>query len=240
MLLKALDHFNRCVDEVTTDYFCLFHDDDIMEPNFVEKMIKCLTKYPQAIAVGCNAKITINDRLQPRTSFRSLREYEVVATPRSLARRYFSSCQCGIAPFPGYVYNKLMLGNQRTTMEGGKYADVTWLLNLVRNAPIVWIKEPLMTYRIHETNDGSEEVLRDRLSLLRYLKKNLAVFGDDLLSDYRSFVYKKILMSNPAPASKRRRLLAAFLKLHRYSRYARVVYWQDLVTRAIVRSASMS
>ena len=234
-MLKPLEHFNCCIDEARTDYFCLFHDDDVMSPDFVESMGKCLTVYPAAIACGCNAKIESFGKLETRTSFRAFRNYEIITTPRNLARRYFSRAQSGIAPFPGYVYKRELVGDQRLSVEGGKYADVTWLLNLAGKGSIVWVNKPLMTYRIHESNDGGFESLRDRLRFFGYLKQNRVVFGEGLLNDYRSFIYKKILKSHVGPHSRRHTLIISFLNRHRWSRYARADYWKSLAVRTLVK-----
>lgn len=29
-MFRQLEHFNRCIDEAETDYFCLFHDADLI------------------------------------------------------------------------------------------------------------------------------------------------------------------------------------------------------------------
>jgi glycosyltransferase involved in cell wall biosynthesis len=237
-MLKPLEHFNRCIDETQTDYFCLFHDDDVMSPDFVEIMRKCLSVYPTAIACGCNAKIESFGKLETRTSFRAIRDYELITTPRNLARRYFSRAQSGIAPFPGYVYKLHLVGDQRLPVDGGKYADVTWLLNLAGKGPIIWVTMPLMAYRIHESSDGGFESLRDRLRFFGYLKQNRAMFGEGLLNDYRSFVYKKILKTHVGPYSKRHRLAISFLNRHRWSRYARADYWKSLAVRTLVKWVS--
>jgi glycosyltransferase involved in cell wall biosynthesis len=234
-MLKPLEHFNCCIDEAQTDYFCLFHDDDVMSPDFVETMRKCLRIYPMAIACGCNAKIESFGKIEKGTSFRALRNYELITNPRNLARRYFSCAQSGIAPFPGYIYNRELVGDQRLSVAGGKYADVTWLLNLAGKGSIVWLTMPLMTYRIHESSDGGCESLRDRLRFFGYLKQNRAIFGEGLLKDYRSFIYKKILKAHKGHYSKRHRLAVSFLKNYRLARYARPVYYKDLLLRTFVK-----
>lgn len=237
-MLKPLEHFNCCIGEVRTDSFCLFHDDDVMNPDFVETMRKCLSAYPAAIACGCNARIESFEKLETRTSFRAFRNYETITSPGNLARRYFSPAQSGIAPFPGYVYRRELVGGQRLSVEGGKYADVTWLLGLAGKGSIVWVTKPLMTYRIHESSDGGHESLRDRLRFFGYLKQNRAMFGETLLKDYRSFVYKKILKAHAGPHSKRHRLAMSFLKGYRLSRYARAEYWKSLAVRTLVKWAA--
>jgi GT2 family glycosyltransferase len=235
-MLKLLNHFNRCIEEAHSEYFCLFHDDDVMSPDFVDVMMKCLQTYPAAIAFGCNARIEKLGKLEPRTCFRSFRKYEFIDGPRDLACRYFSRAQSGFAPFPGYVYNRRLVGDQRLPFEGGKYADVTWLLSLARKSNIVWINRSLMTYRMHESNDSNLESRQDRLRVLGFLKANRAMFGAGVLQDYRySFIYKKIQKVCIGSRSRRCRTITAFVNNYRWSRYARLDYYKALIVRALVK-----
>ena len=235
-MLKSSEHFIRCIEEARSEYFCLFHDDDVMSPDFVDVMQKCMHAHPAAIAIGCNARIENFGKLDPRTSFRSYRDYELIAHPRDLAARYFSRAQSGIAPFPGYVYNRHMVGDLRPPLDGGKYADVTWLLSLAKKGNIVWVNKLLMTYRIHGGNDGNIDSLRDRLRFLGFLKQNIELFDAGLLKDYRcSFIYKKILKAPAGIHLVRHRLAASFLNYYRWNRYVRLDYYKALAVRMLVK-----
>lgn len=238
-MLPAMQHFNRCIDDVTTDYFCLFHDDDLMAPDFVQQVRKAALAHPQAIALGCNAVIEVFGTAQAAPSFLSRQAFEPIRSAQDLAARYFSRSQSGIAPFPGYVYNTRLVGGLRFFTDGGKYADVTWLLELARRATMVWIRQPLMTYRMHASNDGNTESRRDRLRFLAYLKRNRSWLGEGILQDYRcSFVYKTLLKEAGTSTLVRRRVVAQkFLSSYRWARYARAATYQALVERARVKRA---
>jgi len=54
---SVVDHGNLCLDEVDTSYFCLFHDDDLMLPNFVANFWSALRDYPALNSCGMNAFI---------------------------------------------------------------------------------------------------------------------------------------------------------------------------------------
>jgi glycosyltransferase involved in cell wall biosynthesis len=234
-MLFHLAHFNRCIDEARGDYFCLFHDDDLMHPDYITQMRKVLDEHPVFVACGCNARLETMGRMESRTSFRALGKLETIPSARDLARRYFSRAQSGIAPFPGYVYRRSAVGDLRLDVDGGKYTDVTWLLNLTMRGPMVWLNEPLMTYRIHGGNDGKVESPRDRLRFLRYMKRHLRTLGKDLLADYRcSFIYKPML--NDGTVSVLRRSVAKrFVKRYGWSRYANPGLYAALFKRALVK-----
>jgi len=235
-MLPALDHFNRCIEEAEDDYFCLFHDDDLMSPDFVSVMKEAIANNSSAIAFGCNANIESFGKLGSEPSFSSFHHHELISTPRDLAIRYFARAQSGIAPFPGYVYSRNKVAEIRIPINGGKYADVTWLLSLVSIAPIVWINQALMTYRMHASNDGNVESMRDRLRFLRYLKQNRTQFGESVIQDYRcSFVYKSILKNNDSIHLKRRKIAIAFLRNYNWTRYLRLDTYKALLDRAQVK-----
>jgi hypothetical protein len=160
----------------------------------------------------------------------------LIDTPQNLAERWFSRNQSGIAPYPSYIYNRRLAGDQRFTVEGGKYADVSLLLEIVQKGAIIWINRSLMTYRIHGGNVGTIESLRDRLRFLGYLKQNRAMYSKGILQDYRcSFIYKKVLKSHPQSHAKKCRVARAFLNAYRFSRYTRLDCYRALVVRALVK-----
>ena len=236
--LKHLEHFNACIEEVQTDYYCLFHDDDIMGSDFVKVMLESIFKYSAAAAFACNAYIESHGKIEPRLAFLSRKKYELINTPRDLAKRYFSRNQSGIAPNPSYIYSRRLAGYQRFLVDGGKYADVSLLLDILQRGPIVWVNSPLITYRMHGNNLGSVESFPDRLRFLGYLKKYRVMFGEEILQDYRcSFIYKSILKSFPRPHAKRAKVARSFLNAYHLCLYTRLSSYQALLARALVKWA---
>ena len=235
-MLPALEHFNRCISEVSSTHFCLFHDDDLMAADFVQQVRLAITAFPEAIAIGSNAFIETNGQLEARPSFLSRHIHEVIASDRDLATRYFGRHQSGIAPFPGYVYRHDMVHSLKFNAQEGKYSDVTWLLRLAALGKIIWIAKPLMTYRIHGGNDGLVESRRDRLRFLAYLKRHLHSLGTGLLADYRcGFIYKTISKSADTAHPARWILARKFLRRYRWERYLRAETWRALLQRALIK-----
>jgi len=235
-MLTALAHFNQCIDEAADDYFCLFHDDDLMDREFVGAMKQAAQACPDAIAIACNAHIEAFGKIQPNRSFLAAVEQEYIYAASTLAARYFSRSQSGIAPFPAYVYNRRLVASTRIPPDGGKYADVTWLLTLARKAPVVWLNQPLMTYRMHGGNDGNTESRRDRLRFLAFLKHNTHWLGRGILADYRcSFVYKTLLNATAPVQPQRRQLARAYVAHYRWARYGRADTYRALIRRAVTK-----
>ena len=234
--LSALEHFNRCIEEATDSHVCLFHDDDLLAPDFVKQVKYAIDHYPDAIAIGCNAQIEVLGKVQSQPSFLSLHHHEVITSPGDLSQRYFARYQSGIAPFPGYVYQRQRLGSTRFVPSEGKYSDVTWLLRLAARGHIVWIRQPLMTYRIHGNNDGLQESRRDRLRFLAYLKRHQGSLGAGLLDDYRcSFIYKPIVQKQQIEHSRKRHIAIRFLRHYGWRRYLRANTYGSALQRVIIK-----
>lgn len=234
--LPALEHLNLCLDEVDSDYFCLFHDDDLMLPNFVSKFIDAQNKFPHAAAFGTNA-IAEKNGIRGKPFFQSIGDYTVGITPKKLAAKYFSRHQLGVAPFPSYVYKKIAIQSLCFDSDSGKYGDVTWLLRVASCGEIIWVNEPLMIYRLHEGNDSLTESRRDRLKFLAFIKKNVNEFGMGLSSDYRFFIHKKNLHQLLQSYGKERQVdtLKKYMTSYRAFRWFRLDHYGQLVNKLKVR-----
>jgi GT2 family glycosyltransferase len=240
-VLRALEHFNCCIAETSAKYFCLFHDDDLMSSEFVQEIHSAIATFPDAIAIGSNARIEVLGKPQSKLSFLSRHDYEVITSPKNLATRYFGRHQSGIAPFPSYVYRKDKISKLKFSSHEGKYSDVTWLLRVAALGQIIWITKPLMTYRIHGGNDGLVESRRDRLRFLGYLKQQLNVLGGGLLSDYRfGFIYKMINKTADIRYPARLLLARKFLSQYRWRRYTRTETWYAMIKRALNKKITYS
>jgi glycosyltransferase involved in cell wall biosynthesis len=86
---SAIEHWNVCLAEISTEYFCLFHDDDLMLDNFVGDFWIAQKKFPNAVAIGCNAILRKIDE-PDKPYFRSKNNYITGITAKDLFAKYFS------------------------------------------------------------------------------------------------------------------------------------------------------
>lgn len=221
--LSAIDHFNTSISEADTEFLCLFHDDDLMEPDYVDAMLNTIEFQPFAVAYSCNAEIIDEEDVFKGGSFESRNSYVIIENPHALAGRYFSRFPNGIAPFPAYIYRSNIVKkipiNPQT---GGKYSDVAWLLEISKCGSIIWNSEKLIRYRMHATNDGGFESTRDRLRLLGYLKMNNSFVGQAIINDYRFFLYKKLCKSGSLDrqfSTRYKKLFDRYLLIYRLKRF---------------------
>ena len=233
--LSAIDHGNVVLAEIANtdscEYFTLFHDDDLMLPAYVENFWWTQSYFPDAVAFGTNAQFELFKK-PAGLSFRAAGNYVGPISPDNLLRRYFSHHQLGIAPLPSYIYKKNALNDLRFNVTGGKYSDVQWLSQWASQGDLIWINEPMMVYRLHETNDGSYESRQDRLKFLAFLKHKTRTFSPEILSDYRNFLYKKILLSSKARGHNHGyQLFLRFLQTHRCRRIFRISFYRSLINK---------
>lgn len=238
-VFSAIEHGNLVLSEITTnnkfDYFMLFHDDDLMLPNYVAEFKKAQALFPNAIAFGANALIE-RDGVQKGVSFQSAKSYIGPISPNQLLRRYFSHHQLGIAPLPSYIYQRSALGQLRFDAQGGKYGDVQWLTSWAVKGSMYWISAPMMVYRFHDTNDGNTESRHDRLRFLAFLKSSHQMLSPEILSDYRNFLYKKLLPSFAGSQYVwRHKVLSNFIRSHRRERLLRLSFYRTLINKIFTR-----
>lgn len=146
---SSLDHFNICLSEVNTNYFILFHDDDVMMPNMIELL------YNEAIsnsfvAIGTNSYFIRNHKYSKCKSLHNQKK-NMILDKKLMVQQY---CKGTIVPFPSYIYNKSMVDELKFQDDVGKYSDVTWLLRLCDKGNVLWLSHPLMYYRIHNLQDS--------------------------------------------------------------------------------------
>jgi glycosyltransferase involved in cell wall biosynthesis len=237
--LSGIDHGNLVLNEITAhdsfEYFSLFHDDDVMLSNYVSEFWKAQALFPEAATFGANAIIERHG-IGSGLSFKAARPYIGPVSPNDLLRRYFSHHQLGIAPFPSYIYKTSALNGLQFDSNGGKYSDVQWLSRWCIKGPMIWIAEPMMVYRFHESNDGNLESRFDRLQFLTYLKSSRDLFSPEILSDYRNFFYKKLLTRLKEKGyEKSYRLLAQFIARHRLRRLFRLSFFNNFFKKALTK-----
>jgi len=105
--VSAIEHIHLAASECKEKYMVIFHDDDIMRPDYVETMSSFLPKDGVA-AVGCNAlafEDDISKVMYKLHNFTFVKEYK---ESKEFLSRYLPG-KHGIAPFAGHIYNTKFL-----------------------------------------------------------------------------------------------------------------------------------
>lgn len=179
--LSVYDHFNTILSECDTEFITVFHDDDLLESNYVEFLISKFKSNPNTIAIGTNARIRYEDSVSRILYINSTHGTVDFSSPTLFIQRYFEILGDGIAPFPSFMYRKSLLNNIQLSLEsGGKYSDLFFLSSLISdNKVITYINQPLIQYRVHHSNDTKYESTSDRLLLLRRIRSTYNLTNND-------------------------------------------------------------
>jgi len=136
-----------------TPWICVFHDDDLMHPDFCRKTRDAILNQPEATAVSCNGEV-IDEGGSPQGSLvPGLDKDQYFNGPTDLARWY---CDAFI-PFPPTVYRwSAALGADLDFAEPyGRCADVALLSRVVSRGPFLLLAERNFSYRRHGGQDSA-------------------------------------------------------------------------------------
>jgi glycosyltransferase involved in cell wall biosynthesis len=186
-VLSAIDHFNQIISEVEAPFFVVFHDDDVLMPDYVSSVLNVFESHPEASAIACDAHILFGQEKTKKRMAGVMDEMIRIKSPIDFLRYYFSFSRVRPAPFPSYMYRKAALAQVvLNRASGGKYSDVAWLLEVLHRGTVFWLPQPLLWYRIHGSNDSATESIGQRMSLLRFVfRRGFIKRHDRLVTDYR-------------------------------------------------------
>jgi len=184
--LPVIDHLNVILQEVTSDYFMIFHDDDVMFPNMLSALYEEINKDYTIIAAGSNAKINKNGYSLNELFYTYTQENLMLKTKDEVAFQYLQELG-GIVPFPSYLYKKNVATNCRfNTAKGGKYCDAAFIMDITELGEVIFIAEPLMEYYFHKEQDSATHSTVDRSKLLSYISRTTKYNAKNkLIKNYR-------------------------------------------------------
>lgn len=178
------ENFRRAFgDQPKTPWYCLFHDDDVLHPQFCRRTRAALKQWPELAAISCNGEVIDKLGKNHGPLLDGLKKNKWIKNPADLAVWYCES----FVPFPPVVYRwrpshctDLDFGE-----DFGRVGDVALLGLVVSRGQILIRSEQDFSYRRHEGQDSAgflwwEENKRWRLQMemckttpaaLRYVQK---------------------------------------------------------------------
>lgn len=211
--LSVMEHFRIVFSEINSKYFVLFHDDDLMEPNYLFHLYSILSKNENYAAVGCNGFFMNNGIKLNQTFLNNNVPYSIIKNVKHLIYNYYGNLnRMYIAPFPGYMYNSSFFKKINLDILGlGKHSDVAILCELLETGYIYWTHECLITYRLHDNNDSKKFEIMDSLNLFFYLRfKNKFKFSKSLLN-FRYNIWLDWIKNNKNLNDSKYKIISKFL-----------------------------
>lgn len=171
---NGIEHINTVIDEsMAYDFIMIFHDDDILHHDYLEKIIKLPEIDDINLAAIAINGLLIKNNLLTNKKVTNYNCNKKIFLKNDLVDSYICYDSNGAPPFPGYLYRTSMIKNVRLRVEnGGKHSDLSFLTDILSNGYFLWLNNPLMSYRIHENNDSKIYSKKDRESLYNYLNNN--------------------------------------------------------------------
>lgn len=166
---SASAHIQKVMSDNTYELYMLFHDDDEMLPNMIERLYNEAIKHPSYSAVAANAFLSYKDK----KSLAFNKKDVVIKNGHEFISRVSRYGKMEIAPFPSYLYRKSIVNSIKFDSEhkGGKYCDISYLVDIVNCSPIYYVGEPLMIYNIHDFQDSASFDFLKHVQLTNYLLK---------------------------------------------------------------------
>ena len=168
--MSVMDHSQLVVSELNSEYVVIFHDDDILYPDYMNVMSSFLNNN-DVVAVGCNGMNFSDNVLDSKLRIRNLSSSIKFNNEKDFLERYLPG-NGGAVAYPCYMYRTKYLKQAMIKAPfKGKHFDVGILSSLLNYGTIVWLTKPLIYYREHTSNLSVVANIPDRLVLLNYMKK---------------------------------------------------------------------
>ena len=173
--LGVIEHFNTILSEVKAENFMIFHDDDIMYPGMVEKLLDALCKNDQVAAVGANAYLNVFGKTTTKFFMRDAKADVLLANADQVVEHYYMR-KNGIVPFPSYMYKKIVSDKLRFVPEHGmESCDVAFVMDITSLGNILMLQQPLMDYSLHGGQVSSRGLFQGQMKLIRYIGKQTQI-----------------------------------------------------------------
>jgi glycosyltransferase involved in cell wall biosynthesis len=187
--VPVFEHFKRVISLVDSQYFVLFHDDDIMEPEFIKTILDQFESNPTAAAIGTNAFLmtSAGQSSEEKYAFSSRNRTESFYDRRNFVVRYLASDLGGISPFCSYAYNtELVQGLYPDYSKARNYCDTIFLTDVLKRGPIIWVNKPLVRVRCHDDNLSTSSGVGDYKGFLSFIRMEYGpVFKQRYVDEYR-------------------------------------------------------
>ena len=198
---KLFEHIKHIFNESQSDYLVIFHDDDILEKNFLKKSIPYFDVNKKVCAIGING-ITIDENSQ--STFKRKLMYnsntnKIFKNPITFLYQYFGYKTLGVCHHSGYIYDLKKVKkiiNLIDFSSNSNSLDVYYLAKFLEYYEILYISKPLMKVRFHKYNLNFNQTLQDRFFILNKIRYELAKNEIYLINSFRYCLYffgKKIL-----------------------------------------------
>lgn len=170
--LSLMRHFQVIISECDSEYTVLFHDDDVMHPDYLKIMIPFIRRENVA-AVGCNSSVFTDEISSPDGELHHFKSVKTFINENDFLLSYMP-WSGGIAPMPSYIFKTEYLKEvefKRISREDN-FSDTLMLSSVLEYGSIVWVPDLLMHYRVHASNEHMKLYTVDNIAVLNRMHRN--------------------------------------------------------------------
>lgn len=216
------ENFNRIYRYIyDSPYVIIFHDDDVMHPELIEREVVAMDAHKEFVWVGTNLRFIKND--SEMHNFEDVKNdgvfiYDTPGIVR-LILRGFNLC------YDSVMYRVSQLEDMKSLVDQySKWGDRPYLVELSKKGKVGVLKERLVNYRIHPGQD-SQAVVSDKNVFLM----NLFAFYRECLNDLADKNDRKLFYIHTADNLP----LAGFSFAHTFREYIdnMKTYWHNNLLR---------
>ena len=184
---SSRSHFKKVINNCTTKYCMLFHDDDVLMPNAFDELQEYFNKLEKLSAIGFNGYLLKGKIYSNHLYCRNItgNEYYTDNKLNEFIESYLGYLPRNV-PFPSFIYRTDFLKksfNKILEFNETKHADLQLLVFLLKYGPILVVNKPLMYYRIHAGSDSHSENMADRKALISNLIDAKQLHEGSILKD---------------------------------------------------------
>lgn len=209
--LSSYEHFNTVRKEALSsdyEYFIFFHDDDFAKEDYLKFSFNKIHN-SDALAVGVNGFFLEENKTLRKIM--NISKDKALCNARDVLSFYFKYKYSDTAPYPSYIFTKKAVKMINKFGLPGKYNDVIQIVSVADKGKLIWIKKPLIYYRIHENQDSVSNKISDRIKLISLLRQNNFIkYNDDLLQSYK-FRYLLNAFRKKQISRRKKRLIFKYL-----------------------------
>lgn len=162
--LSGIEHFKLVLTEISSDYFMIFHDDDIMKEGLISELISGFES--STVAVACNAYILNGNKFTNKIYSSTFKFNQIISKKSYLLGLYINRGR--YVPFPGHIY-KSEVAKIEIPDGFGKHSDVIFLTRVLELGGIKVLAVPLYYYRLHSEQDSFESDFLSKTKLIRFI-----------------------------------------------------------------------
>ncbi len=171
--LSSTEHFKIMLKEVDTEFVVFFHDDDILEPDYLVTAFEIFAKNNDVSAIGFNARlINANNEFLRNLNSKYFMKDIKISEKNHFYNYFYNRNLIKPSPFPSYIYKTKFL---EKSLGKNKHDDVSFVAQCLNGGNIFWSKEIKISYRIHKNQDSFNESINQRMSQVRKLQKDISL-----------------------------------------------------------------